>query len=321
MNIKQQWLDLHFNQGLTIKKVAELSGHHPDTLYLWKRKFKQHGMAGLMDQSRSAKTRPNEYSNEIKDRIREIRKQGLKKEKRYLGERVIVHRLRRDYGIEVSESGVGKFLNDDGLIPKKRRRRPRKDRVHTCRIHEPGELLQLDVKYAVKSYQNYWYFQYDAIDYVSGVVIGDIFPCQSNLEAVTFLNRVVQRSPFSVTGIQTDNHSTFTNYYTGYKKSADPVQPRIHCFDLNCGSLSITHYLTDPGKPAQNGKIERFHRTTEDEFYRMNTFKDLNSLKQKFREYLHYYNHEREHQSLEMMTPIEKLRSFPKYEKLKEIIN
>ena len=319
---KFDFITLHTEEQLSARRVAELAGVHENTIYNWKLAHKRGGLEALRDKSRAPHSHPNEFGEETKEAIRFLRTEGLKHEKRYLGENILAHRLWKQFGIAASHSGVGKFLHNEGLIPEKRkRRRPKKERVKRCRIHAPGELMQMDVKYAVKSYANHWFYQYDAIDYVTGVVLGDIYPLQSNYEAVTFLNRVVRRSPFAVSGMQTDNHSTFTNYYTGYKKSADPSHPRIHAFDLHCGMLGITHYLIDPGKPAQNGKIERFHRTTEEEFYQRDTFKDLNSLRKKFREYLHYYNHAREHSALGYLTPLEKLRTFPKYEKVKEIIN
>ena len=319
--MKFQWVDLHITHNTPVTKVAEMAKVHHATVYRWLEAYAEGGIEALAPESRAPKKQVREYSDDIKDFIRAIRKDGFKNEKRYLGENIIAHRLKKRHGITVSHSGVGQFLRRDGLIPEQRkRRRPKKERVKRCRIHEPGELMQLDVKYAVKSFANYWFYQYDTIDYVTGVVLGEIYSLQSNYEAVTFLNRVVKRSPFAVSGIQTDNHSTFTNYYTGYKKSADPSHPRIHAFDLNCGMLGITHYLIDPGKPAQNGKIERFHRTAEEEFYQRNTFKDLNALRKKFREYLHYYNNEREHSSLDYLTPLEKLRTFQKYEKVKGII-
>lgn len=62
------------------------------------------------------------------------------------------------------------------------------------------------------------------------------------------------------------------------------IHMREHCFDVLCSELGINHYLTDPGKPAQNGKIERFHRTVEEEFYQTAVFKDLNSLRKKLRD-------------------------------------
>lgn len=320
MSRKFEYIKLSIEERMPAKKVAELAGVHENTVYNWLAAYHTGGFAALAEKSRAPKSHPNEYSDELKDLIRNMRADGVKKEKRYLGEGLIAHRLERDWGINISHSGIGMFMQREGLISTQRKRRPKKDRVQHCRIHEPGELAQMDVKYAVKSHAGYWYFEYDAIDYVTGIVIGDIYEIQSTFESVLFFDTLCKRLPFPLTGLQTDNHSTFTNYYTGYTKSADPSQPRLHALDLACQRRGITHYLIDPGKPAQNGKIERFHRTVEDEFYQTNTFKDLNSLRKKFRDYLHYYNNEREHSAFAYRTPLEQLQTFPQYEKIKAIM-
>lgn len=70
-----------------------------------------------------------------------------------------------------------------------------------------------------------------------------------------------------------------------------------------CRERGITHYLIDPGTPMQNGKIERFHRICEEEFYQRENFKDLNSLRKKFRDFLYYFNNERENLGLNGLTP------------------
>ena len=320
--VRENWLKLHFEKGLALTEIARLAGLHENTLYNWKSRFLESGLESLQDKSKAALRHPNEYSEEVKDKIRFLRKEGLGKEKRHLGPKVIRQRLLKRYGIYASPSGIGKLLNRECLIPEeKKRRRPKRDRVKTCKIHEPGELMQLDVKYAIKSYAGYWFYEFDAIDYVTDTVFGDIYEVQSNLESYLFLKSLQKKTPFLLRGVQTDNGSIFTNYYTGYKKSADPQNPRRHPFDLLCRELNLNHYLIDPGKPAQNGKIERFHRTVEEEFYQTNSFKDLNSLRKKFRDYLYYYNNEREHQGLNMLTPLEKLQTFPQYEKVGTIIN
>lgn len=321
MGRKFEYIKLNSEEGMPAWKVAELAGVHENTVYNWLAAYRKRGFEALADESTAPKNHANEYSDGIKGLIRKIRARGLEKEKRHLGENVIAHRLEQYWGIKVSHSGIGKFMQRDGLIPGQKRRRPKKERADRCRIHEPGELLQMDVKYAVKNIAGYWFYQYDAIDYITGIVIGEIYPIQSNYESVRFLDVAVRRSPFAIQGIQTDNHSTFTNYYTGYKKSADPSHPRLHALDLACARNGIVHYLIDPGKPAQNGKIERFHLASENDFYQQETFKDLNSLKRKFRDFLHYYNNERENQANDYLTPLEKLRTFPKYEKIKEIVN
>lgn len=321
MSIREQWIQRYLKGGFSVPKLARIAGIHENTLYNWKRDYLKYGIDGLRDASRAPKSHPNEYPEEIRQLIRDIRENGLKNEKRHLGPKVIAHRLQERYGVVISPSGIGKLLHRDGLIPEHKKRRPKKERVRICRIHEPGELMQMDVKYALKSYAGYWFYQFDAIDYLTGIVYGDIYEAQSNLESYLFLKSLQRKTPFVMKGVQTDNGSIFTNYYTGYKKSVDPLKPRLHPFDVLCNQFSITHYLIDPGKPAQNGKIERFHRTVEEEFYQTNSFKDLNSVRKKFRDYLYYYNSEREHQSLDMLTPLQKLKTFPGYEKIQEIIN
>lgn len=321
-NMREQWLKLHFEKGMPVTEIARISGYHENTIYLWKSLYLQFGLNGLKDKSKAALVHKNEYSEEIQEKIRFLRNEGLEKEKRYIGEDVIKKRLFKRYGIRVSHSGIGRFLQREGLIPEiKKRRRAKKERIKKCKIHEPGELLQMDVKYAVKSYSGYWFYEFDAIDYVTGLVWGEIYEIQSNLESIIFLKTLKKKTPFLIKGIQTDNGSIFTNYYTGYKKSAGPMNPRLHPFDLLCKALDLNHYLIDPGKPAQNGKIERFHRTVGQEFYQTNSFKNLNSLRKKFRDYLYYYNNEREHSAINYLTPLEKLQTFPQYEKVGSIIN
>jgi len=85
------------------------------------------------------------------------------------------------------------------------------------------------------------------------LVYGQIYELASILDSTLFLSSLVNFYPFKVKGIQTDNDSVFTIYYTGYKKSFNPLYPRLHPFDCLCQVLEVIHYLINPGKPAQNG--------------------------------------------------------------------
>lgn len=314
--MRQQWLKLHLKRGMPITEIANLSGYHQDTLYLWKAKYLKSGLEGLIDKSRAPLSHPNEYPPEAKDKIRLLRKEG-----RGIGPEIIRLRLLKRFGIDASRSGIAGFLKREGLVNEKisRRIKNKKQRLKKCKIHEPGEMIQMDVKYAFKSYADCWYYQYSAVDYLTGIAYGIIYELQSNLEGILFTNSLLEFYPFSIGNIQTDNHSTFTNRYTGYEKSVDVLNSRLHCFDLNCQRLKITHYLIDKGKPAQNGKVERFHRTCEEEFYQRETFKDLNSARKKLRDFLYYYNNEREHLGLCGMTPLEKLQTFPQYANIRSL--
>ncbi len=317
--MREQWIKLHLEQGISLVELAKISGFHRNTLSLWKYEYEKNGVEGLTEKSRAPLSHHNAYPDDIKEKSRILRLE--KDNRRIIGPKTIKKRMETRYGINVSRSGIAKFLNRNGLIdPKTSRRLDKKNRVKKYRIQEPGELIQMDVKYAFKSYADYWYYQYSAIDYVSNMAYGKIYEIQSSLESILFLDSLVRFYPFIVSGLQTDNHATFTNRYTGYPKSSNPMKPRLHPLDMECEKLGITHYLIDKGKPGQNGKVERFHRTCEQEFYQRETFKDLNSARKKFRDFLHYYNYEREHQGINDLTPVEKLRSIPKYLHIPELI-
>lgn len=96
-----------------------------------------------------------------------------------------------------------------------------------------------------------------------------------NGSSIDFLEKVIGVAKFRIRAIRTDSGSCFTNRYTGYSKSADPINPRLHPLDIECQKLNIIHYLMDPGKPAQNGKVERSHRTDQEMFYDRNEFKTV----------------------------------------------
>lgn len=319
MNMRKHCIDLHLKQKMPITQIAEITGYHQDTLYLWKSRYLKYGIEGLMDKSRAPHSHPNEYPDKVKEKIRELRTEDSNR--RTPGPRAIRARMEKRYGIKISRSGIAKFLKKEGLIDVRKSRKSRKkNRIKRHKIKEPGELLQIDVKYAFKSYSGYWYYQYSSIDYLTNLACGNIYELQSSFESILFAQAITAFYPFELKGVQTDNHATFTNRYVGYLKSADPDRPRLHPFDIQCAKLGISHYLIDKGKPAQNGKAERFHRTCEEEFYQREAFKDLNSARKKFRDFLYYYNHQRENQGLDDLTPIEKLRTFPEYSNIKELI-
>src|SRR3989344_5074686 len=124
---------------------------------------------------------------------------------------------------------------------------------------------------------------------------------------VKYVPDLIENAPFRIRAVKTDNGSNFTNRYTGYLKSSDPINPRLHIFDLVCQRYNIIHYLIDPGKPAQNGKVERSHRTDQEMFYERNKFKSLRELKIKIKVWNNEYNN-LEHCGLNGKTPNEILR-------------
>lgn len=70
----------------------------------------------------------------------------------------------------------------------------------------------------------------------------------------------------------------------------------------------VLEYI-QPGKPAQNGYIERFNRTYREEVLDMNLFRNIQEVQQLTDQWIQEYNNERPHQSLGNLTPSEYGRS------------
>lgn len=255
--------------------------------------YKHGGEAALEPQSTRPKTHPEETPIHIKEQVITLRK------KTKLCALKLKWKLEKE-GIELHERTIGKILKVEGLVRKYRVRR-----VKYKYIKSPlraGELIEIDVKYVPGLVADKQYFQYTAIDCASRWRHLAIYDAQANHHSILFLEEVIKRFPHRIRAIKTDNHSTFTNYYTGLNKRSDLTVKTIHAFDLFCASQGILHYLIDPGKPVQNGKVERSHREDQEKFYDKNKFRSVADLQKKIRQWNTYYNN-LEHCGLNGKTP------------------
>ena len=171
---------------------------------------------------------------------------------------------------------------------------------------QPGELIEIDVKYVPGQVLGKRYFQYTAIDTASKWRHLEVYDGQTNFHSILFLQKIIDIFPHKIQAIKTDNGSIFTNYYTSMTKRSDMTVKTIHALDLFCKQNNIIHYLIDPGKPAQNGTVERSHREDQEKFYEQNEFRSFLDLKTKIRVWNDYYNN-LEHCGLNGKTPNEML--------------
>ena len=137
----------------------------------------------------------------------------------------------------------------------------------------------------------------------------NIYCEETTHHSILFLKEVMKIFKYRIRAVKTDNHSTFTNYYLGTNKRSDMTVKTIHALDKFCAANGIIHYLIDPGKPAQNGTVERSHREDEEKFYQENTFKNVGDLKRKLRKWNMYYNN-LEHCGLNGKTPNQYLEEY-----------
>ena len=294
---KHRWIKPILDKEITVKRMVKVCPFSERTLKYWLSNYRQGGIDGLANRSTRPRSHPDETPIRIKERIIELRKATN------LCAKKLNYKLVKEK-IIVSDRLIGKVLRSEGLV---RKYRIRKLKYRYLRLPLlAGELVEIDIKYVPDLVGDKQYYQFTAIDCASRWRYLKIYGDYSNGNSMDFLKEVLAIAPFRVRAIKTDNGSNFTNRYTGYLKSADPMNPRLHPLDILCQKLNIIHYLIDPGKPAQNGKVERSHRTDQEMFYDRKKFKTISELKKAVRIWNQEYNN-LEHCSLDGLTPNEAL--------------
>jgi len=292
-----RWIKPILDKDLTIRQMVKICPFSERSLKYWLSSYKKHGIAGLCDKSKRPKSQPDETPIRIKERIIELRKETK------LCAKKLNYKLKKE-NINVSDRLIGKIIKTEGLV---RKYRARKLKYKYIKVPlAPGELVEIDIKYVPKRLKSKRYYQFTAIDCASRWRHLEIYDDMGNGHAIKFLNRLMEIVPFRIRAIKTDNGSCFTNRYIGYLKSTDPMNPRLHPLDLLCQKMNIIHYLIDPGKPAQNGKVERSHRTDQEMFYDRRKFKTVLGLRKAIEQWNEEYNN-LEHCALDGLTPNEAL--------------
>lgn len=278
---KYRWIKPILDKEISIKNMSKVCPFSIRSLKNWLAVFRKSGMEGLANKSTRPKTNPNETPIRIKEHIIEIRKDKHQCAKKIMWDL-------EDEGLDVYFQTIQKIIKAEGLTRKYRSRKPKND--YSKKQWLAGEMVEIDVKWVPGRINGDRYYQFTAIDCSSRWRYLNAYPFQSNDYAVQFLKELISIAPFKIKSVKTDNGSIFTNRYLGYAMSADPLNIRLHDFDVLCNELEITHYLIDPGKPAQNGKVERSHRTDQEKFYDQLQFKSFEELKYKLRLWNMSYN-------------------------------
>lgn len=298
-----RWIKPILDNEITIKKLAEISPFCVRTIKNWLRLYRKFGLDGLQPKSTRPKSHPNETPIHIKEKVLEFRQKSNK----------CALKLENDLqlaGMNVKCRTIGKIIKNEGLT---RRYRTRKLKCKYLKVPlQPGELVEIDIKYVPGEIEGKQYYQFTAIDCASRWRYLEIFDDMSSYSAVTFVKKLLRVTSFRIRAIKTDNGSCFTNRYTGYSKSTDPLNPKLHALDLFCQKKNIIHYLIDPGKPAQNGKVERSHRSDQETFYDNVKCATLEELRYKIKLWNMYYN-DLQHCGLNLLSPNQALNFWGQY--------
>jgi len=260
------------------------------TGYVWLRRYRQFGVAGLVERSRAAHRRRNQTPEEMEQMVLELRQAHMR-----WGPRKLKRVLERDQPGRVwpATSTIGALLKREGLVV------ARKKRVRTAPYTEP--LAHADGANRVWCADFKGWFRTADGERIDPLTISDahsryLLRCQAVEKTDTARVQAIFEAAFRGYGmpeaIRTDNGAPF----------ASPAVAGLSRLAVWWIKLGIVPERIAAGHPEQNGRHERMHRTLKEEVAqppaanRRKQQRALDGFRQE-------YNQVRPHEALEMRTP------------------
>lgn len=282
--VRMQAVEL-VRSGWSVRETARHLGYAHNTVLNWLKIHPEYGWHGRLEiPTRSSRPHhhPKELSQQIIDKITEIRA-----ERNQCAE--IIHWRLAQEGIFVSISSVKRTLKRLSISKYSKWKkwhqyppRPLPER--------PGLLVELDAVHEGPT--NNRVSAYVLIDVNSRWAYAEPSLHVNTWSTIKFVAQARIKAPFTFQTIQTDHGSEFSKQLTKVIEHA-----------------GISHRHSRVRTPTDNGHVERFIRTLQDEcLHRIS--RDFKVWQKEIPGFLNYYNTKRPHMGLKMKTPIEVVRSY-----------
>jgi putative transposase len=299
MDQKMQFIADYLRAELSMTELCALYGIARKTGHKFVDRYLKDGPEGLEERSRRPENYPNQTPEPVVQAILELRRRhpswGAKK-------LLAVLEKRHPHWDLPGRSTVCDILSRHGMVPKKRSRRaighPGKP---TSEILAPNDLWAADFKGQFKTGNGLYCYPLTVTDGYSRFLLG----CQGLLSTAVVEAKPVFTRLFKEYGlpkrIRTDNGVPF----------ATNTLARLSTLSAWWIRLGILPELIEPGKPQQNGRHERMHRTLKAETTRppANTCR---GQQRKFDHFREEFNCVRPHEALDLQTPRSLYQSSPR---------
>lgn len=276
------------------KKVTEIAREFNvsrQTIHQWLSRYKRFGIDGLVRKQRkkSNMVPHNKTSPVVEQLIINLAEHYI-----FDGVETLADRLQFENNISIDPSTIYRILKRNKIRYQSWQIWTKKRWKKQLYAHKtPGKELQMDTKYP------YGYKEgkviYTIIDDASRWVFAWSYGIANKENTLNFLEKVLQRAPFNIQKIRTDQGKEFI---------ANDVKSFLK-------KNKIAYRQNTPYCPEENGKIERFHKTLNQKALRWGFLPDdsLDQMQYKLNLFLHYYNYQKKHRGLGMngLTPMQKL--------------
>jgi len=290
MDQKTQFIADYLRQTLSITELCLHYGISRKTAYKWISRYHEAGLSGLQDRSRKPRSCPHQTESDLVQALLDARRRhptwGAKKLLKLLS--------RSDPGRTwPARSTVCDLLARHGLIkqPRKRRHLGHPGKPSTV-IASPNQVWCADFKGQFKTRDGLYCYPLTITDGFSRYLLA----CQGLLSTACANAKPVFTKIFREYGlperIRTDNGVPFATVSLARLSSLSAWWIR----------LGIVPELIEPGKPQQNGRHERMHRTLKAETTRPPAA-NRRAQQRQFNGFQEEYNHLRPHEAINLETP------------------
>jgi transposase InsO family protein len=269
---------------LGVKRTLEELGVNRSTFYEWYRNYLDYGFEGLQPKVSVRKTFWNKIPEIERNKVVEF---AL--ERPELSPRELAYHITDNQGWFISESSVYRILKQRGLITSPAwivMAAADEFKDKTSRIHQQW---QTDFTYFKIIGWGWYYLATVMDDYSRYIITWELCSNMETNDAKRVVGEAILESGIGKDQrprLLTDNGSC---YISGeFKRFIDEVD--------------LGHVQGAPYHPQTQGKIERYHRTMKN-VVKLENYFFPDELRAALVSFVHYYNNERYHESLENMTP------------------
>jgi transposase InsO family protein len=274
---------LVLNEGWSTREVARHTGFNQSSIVRWVQHVKlNHVGHSIPTLSSRPHHHPHQLSHEMVERILAYRRQHRR------CAQVLHYLLTRD-GYEVSLASVKRVLQRNGMTNVSKWKRWHRYEPRPM-PEKPGLLVEIDTIHDGPATDRLYI--YTLIDVCSRWSYAYALERISAKASWEFVKAAQTSLPFHLALLQSDHGSEFSKHF----------QKQLLAHD-------ILHRHTHVRSPTENGHLERFNRTIQEECLDRIP-KTLRAYRKAIPEYLHFYNTERPHMGIEMQTPLEVMRRY-----------
>lgn len=287
--------------GVSITEACRVVGVSRPTGHKWLVRFREHGVEGLVDQSRRPRRSPRQVDASVEATVCEVRDAHP-----VWGGRKIAAFLKRQGHTQVpAPSTITGILRRNGYLPAQPEPRDRYLTVGSFQADAPNDMWQIDFKGDFALTGGGRCFPLGVLDDHSRYNLG-LYACGNQQFATVQTHLTDIFTTHGLPGVLlTDNGPPWGTSNPTYRWT--PL--KVWLLDLG---VKVVH--SRPRHPQTLGKQERFHSTLNKELLTPNSpFGDLTELQDSFNGWRHTYNHHRPHEALgETTVPAERYRPSPR---------